>query len=232
MLTDFADRRTPRAVRKALAAFGGYNRFGGANWRVIVAEDHMSLRGGVHKTMPSGNVKSIDLERLPNGTYKMHHSEVKPDKVETGWKMVPEWGLAGWVLEKWFAPETVNRTVWEDARSEDGTPMMGPYPDKGYYFMLAGPWEQMPTLADLKLAIAMHIRTEEEMPQEYQQLLLQRIHTETEAKERAYKEAVDNLAHFYESEVAPVVKGSSLGASRIRQELANEVGDFSHQGIA
>lgn len=231
MLTDFADRRTPRAVRKALAEFGGYNRFGGANWRVIVAEDHMSLRGGVHKTMPSGNVKSIDLERLPNGTYKMHHSEVKPDKVETGWKMVPEWGLAGWVLEKWFAPETVNRAVWEDARSEDGTPMMGPYPDKGYYFMLAGPWEQMPTLADLRLAIAMHIRTEEERPQEYQQLLLQRIHAETEAKERAYKEALDNLGHFYESEVEPVMRGTSLGAGRIRNDLAAQVGDFAQHGV-
>lgn len=235
MQIDSADRRTPSAIRKALAEFGGYNRFNGANWRCIVAEDHLVLRGGVHRTMPSGDVKSVELEPVMVGgkrVYKMHHREVKPEKVETGWKRVPKWGVKGWVLERWFAPETVNRTVWEDAKSTDGSPMMGPYPEQGYYFMLAGPWEQMPELADLKTAIAMHIRMENEQPTSYAQMLLNEVNGDLEAERKAYDKSLADLAHFYESEVAPVVKGSSLGASRIRQELANAVGDFSHQGIA
>lgn len=232
MLIDSADRRTPSAVRKALAEFGGYNRFGGANWRCIVAEEHLVLRGGLHKTMPCGDVKTTELERLSNGTYRMHHREVKPEKVETGWKRVPKWGVKGWILEKWFAPETLNRVIWEDAKSEDGTPMMGPYPVTGYYFMLAGPWELMPDLADLKTAIAMHIRTEEERPQEYAQLLLQQTNDDLAAEQKAYEQAVENLAHFYDSEVEPILKGSSLGAGRIRNELATELGDRSEQHVA
>lgn len=232
MLTDEADLRTPSNIREFLVEFGGRNRFNGANWRCIVAEDHLVLRGGVHNHMPTDGSKSIELEPLRNGTYKMHHNEVKPTKVETGWIRKPKYGVKGWVLERWFAPETLNRALWEDARSTDGSPMMGPYPEKGYYFMLEGPWEQIPDTAVLKWVIATHLRTENEKPESYEQAVLLEMNAEIEAEAKAYKEYVDNMGHFYESEVEPVMKGSSLGASRIRQELANAVGDFSHQGIA
>jgi hypothetical protein len=232
MLTDFADRRTPRAIRNALAEYAGYNRFGGANWRCIVAEDHLVLRGGVHKTMPSGDVKTFELERLPNGTYLQHFREVKPEKVEHGFKQVPKWGVSGWILERWFAPETLNRTIWENEKGEDGTPLMGPYPEKGYYFMLAGPWEHMPELTDLRQAIAMHLRMEEERPLGYEAMLKQTVDEDQAAEEAAYQKAQADLAYFYESEVEPVMKGTSLAAGRIRNEIAAGMGDHSHQGIA
>lgn len=232
MRIDRADARTPKAVRDELARYGGLNRFNSANWRAIVAEDHLVLRGGVFRTMPGGDVRSIELEPMGNGTYRQHYREVKPDKVETGWKHVPKYAVKGWILERWFAPETVNRTEWESAKSEDGTPLMGPYPERGYYFMLAGPWEQMPELADLKMAISMHIRAEEQQPTSYQQMLLQEVNADLEAEQKAMAEATANLAHFYESEVEPVLTGTSLEAGRIRNDLAAMTGDRSHQAIA
>lgn len=230
MKTDAADRRTPTSIRIALAEYGGFNRYGGANWRAVVAEEHLVQRGGIFKTMPSGNVQSFELD--PE-TFKMTYHDIKPEKVETGLKMVPRWPCRGWVLERWFPPETRSRVEWESAKSSDGiTPMMGPYPEEGDYFMLAGPWEQLPDIQDLKNAISMHIRMENEQPAGYKQMLLEELNKEDAEREAQYEKAVADLAHFYESEVEPVMKGSSLEASRIRQELAAKMGDFSHQGIA
>jgi len=237
MQIDAADRRTPSAVRKELARFGGLNPYQRANWRIVLAEDRKELRGGVFTTMPSGDVKTIELEPvMRNGkrVYIQHIREVKPEKVETGFHEVPKYPCQGWILERWFpaSKKGMTKTEWESVKSSDGsTPMMGPFPVEGFYFMLAGPFSRIPEMQDLKNAISMHIRAEEENPSNYQQMLLNEINEEQEERERAYNKVVSDLAHFYESEVEPVLKGSSLEASRIRQELGEMMGDRSHQAI-
>ena len=237
MQIDAADRRTPSAVRKELARFGGLNPYNRANWRIVLAEDRKELRGGVFKTMPSGDVKTIELEpvmRDGKRVYVMHAREVKPDKVETGFHEVPKYPVKGWILERWFpvSKKGMTRTEWEDVKSSDGlTPMMGPYPAEGFYFMLAGPFSRIPEMEDLKNSISMHIRAEEQQPISYAQMLLNEINQEKEERENAYNQVVSDLAHFYESEVEPVLKGSSLEASRIRQELGEAMGDRSHQAM-
>lgn len=237
MQIDAADRRTPSAVRNELARFGGLNPYNRANWRVVLAEDRKELRGGVFKTMPSGDVKAIELEPvMQNGkrVYVMHHREIKPEKVETGFHQVPKYPVKGWILERWFpvSKKGMTRTEWESVKSSDGiTPMMGPYPSEGFYFMLAGPFTRIPEMEDLKNAISMHIRAEENDRVSYQQMLLNEINEEQEEREKAYDQAVSDLAHFYEQEVEPVLHGSSLAASRIRQDLGEMMGDRSHQAL-
>jgi hypothetical protein len=238
MQIDAADARTPSAVRNELGRYGGLNPYNRANWRIVLAEDRRELRGGVFTTMPSGDVKAVEFEKvMHNGkpAYRMHHVEVKPEKVETGFIEVPKYPVNGWILERWFpaSKKGMSKAAWEDVKSSDGfTPMMGPFPVEGFYFMLAGPFSRIPEMADLKMAISMHIRAEEAQPVSYAQAVLEEMHLDEEEKERAYKKALDDLGHFYESEVEPVMRGSSLGAGRIRNELAESVGDRSHHGVA
>lgn len=237
MQIDAADRRTPSAVRKELGRYGGLNKYNQANWRIVLAEDRKELRGGVFKTMPSGNVRTTELEPvMRNGkrVYIMHHREIKPEKVETGFHEVPKYPVKGWILERWFpaSKKGMTQSEWEAVKSSDGmTPMMGPFPVEGFYFMLAGPFTRIPEMEDLKNAISMHIRAEESDRESYAQMVLNEINQEQEERERAYNHAVSDLAHFYESEVDPVLKGSSLAASRIRQELGEQMGDRSHQTL-
>lgn len=236
MQIDAADRRTPSAVRNELARFGGLNPYNRANWRVVIAEDRLCRRGGIFKHMPTGDVKTVELEPVMRGgkhVYIQHVREVKPDKILTGFHDVPKYPVKGWILERWFpASKYGTRADWEAAKSSDGvTPMMGPYPHEGDYFMLAGPFERMPEMNDLKMSISMHIREEESNPVSYKQMLLNEINAEQEEKERAYNQAVSDLEHFYESEVEPVMQGTSLAAGRIRNDLAAQIGDRSHHGV-
>jgi hypothetical protein len=237
MHIDAADRRTPSAIRNELARFGGLNPYNRANWRIVLAEDRKELRGGVFKTMPSGDVRAIELEPVMidgKRVYRMHHREIKPEKIETGFHEVPKYPVKGWILERWFpvSKKGMTRTEWEAVKSSDNvTPMMGPYPAEGFYFMLAGPFTRIPEMEDLKTAISMHIREEESNRVSYEQMMRNEINQEQEERESAYQKALADYAHFYESEVEPILSGSSLAASRIRQELGEAMGDRSHQAI-
>jgi hypothetical protein len=73
---------------------------------------------------------------------------------------------------------------------------------------------------------------EEERPLGYEAMLKQTVDEDQAAEEAAYQKAQADLAYFYESEVEPVMKGTSLAAGRIRNEIAAGMGDHSHQGIA
>jgi hypothetical protein len=230
MQIDAADRSTPDAVRKELGRFGGLNPYHRANWRLVLAQDRLVRRGGIFTTMPSGDVAVMEIDPK---TFEVHRREVKPEKVVTGYHDVPKYPVKGWVLERWFpASKYGTQSDWEAAKSSDGvTPMMGPYPHEGDYFMLAGPFDRIPDIGDLKMAIQMHIREEEERPVGYNQMLLNEINADLEAEQKAYDKTLKDLAHFYDSEVEPILRGSSLGAGRIRNELAAELGDRTHQGV-
>lgn len=181
--------------------------------------------------MPTGNVKTIEVDPK---TFRIYVNEVKPDRIVTGYHRVPKYPVKGWIIERWFPAHTFGSPAqWESAKSSDGvTPMMGPFPHEGDYFMLAGPFDRIPEMADLKTAISMHIRAEEEQPVSYKQMLLNEINADLEAKEKQWKAYEDQVGAFYQQEVDPILKGTSLAAGRIRNELAEAMGDRSHQGIA
>lgn len=230
MITDAADRSTPTDIREELGRYGGLNPYGRAHWRVVLAQERLCRRGGVFKTMPTGDVAVIEVDPK---TFEVHRREVKPERVVTGIRDVPKYPVRGWILERWFPASHYNKQEWERAKSSDGvTPMMGPFPHEGEYFMLGGPWAKVPEMADMKMAIAMHLREEATRPRNYAEVLRQEIEADRLEEERTMAKAYDDLAHFYDSEVEPVLKGTSLGAQRIRNEMQDAMGERSHQGVA
>lgn len=151
----------------------------------------------------------------------------------SGLAEVPKYPCKGWILERWFPASKYGlRRDWEAVKCLDGeTPLMGPYPSEGEYFMLAGPWQDLPTMQDLRNAISLHIREENSNPINYDTFTKQLVDEEQDEYERNARKAESDLAHFYESEVEPILRGTSLEAQRIRNELQEAMGDRSHLGV-
>ena len=147
---------TPREVIEALTRWGGTNEFREPNWRIILAENHLVQRSGMW-TEFADDTEQTSFETVGK-EIRYQHREIAPDAIRIGTYWVPLYQVRGWVLERWF-PATAfgSREQWESALSQDGvTPMMGPYPERGGYFMLSGggPWSEIPPLEGIRASIA------------------------------------------------------------------------------
>jgi hypothetical protein len=149
-------RDTPLEVTEKLTRWGGVNEYKLPNWRIILAENHLVQRAGMW-TEFAEDTEQVHFETVGNDV-RYQTRQIAPDAIRIGVFEVPLYQVTGWVLERWFPPSAYgSRDQWESALSQDGvTPMMGPYPETGGYFMLSGggPWEQIPLLEDVRAAIA------------------------------------------------------------------------------
>src|ERR1700732_1213793 len=141
-------RDTPNAVTEALLRWAGKNQYGDPNWRIILAENHLVQRAGMW-TEFADDTEQVRFESV--GTDARSQSrQIAPDAIRIGMFWVPLYPCTGWVLERYFPASAYgSRQLWESALSHDDvTPMMGPFPERGGYFMLSGggPWPQIPLL--------------------------------------------------------------------------------------
>lgn len=147
---------TPSEVTEKLLRWGGKNVYGETNWRVILAENHLVQRAGMW-TEFAEDTEQTHYEPSKAGLHYQTR-QIAPDRIQIGMFWVPLYQVTGWILERWFPAATYgSKTEWESALSQDGvTPMMGPYPERGGYFMLSGggSWERIPLLESLRSSIA------------------------------------------------------------------------------
>ena len=230
-------RDTPREVTERLTAWGGKNEYGDPYWRVILAENHIVQRAGMWTEFEPGvDQFEFDHLRSEEGSVIQHRGrQIAPDAIRVGVFEVPLYPCTGWILERWFPPSAIGtREQWESALSQDGvTPMMGPYPEKGHYFMLSGggPWERIPPLEQLRQAVAqwensphhLHGRMDEEA------ILRAMRHAEEEATER---EQASHAAFLKEAEYAvqnnlQFIKNTPQ-LSAFRNRIAQREGLASH----
>ena len=216
----------PVAVQKALLQHGGkvpgQNR---AMWRLVLAQNCLIVANGIMHNLPTGDISCFAMG--PNGKVYQKPS----DTISSGRFEIPKYPCEGWVLEKWFAPAIWGTPEeWASHKSEDGSTIMGGYPSEGDYWMLAGPFERIPELADLRQAIDMHLHAMQRQPTNYAAVLKQTVlDQETEREHRREKLEAD-LAYMRQNELVPVLKSGSLAAQRFRDSLQRMVGDSSHLG--
>lgn len=149
------NRATPQHVQDALKQWGGTNEYGESLWRVILAGDHEVLRDGVwHERDSDQDTHTFEPGR--NGVYEYHSKELKPEKTSFGPQWIPLYPVDGWILERWFPAHCFGgKEAWEAVKSSDGfTPMMGPYPARGDYWMMKGPWDLLPPLEAFRRGIS------------------------------------------------------------------------------
>lgn len=149
-------RDTPTEITEALTRWGGKNGYGRPAWRLILAENHLVQRAGLWTEYAEGT----DTVQFESREHDIAYSTraISPDAVRIGVLWVPLYPCRGWILERWFPPSAFgSKLQWESALSQDNeTPMMGPFPEEGDYFMPSGggPWPEVPPLESVREAIA------------------------------------------------------------------------------
>lgn len=225
------DVDAPKALRDAILRFGGVNKYGKPMWRVCLAQHCTAMRGGVFITMPGGMLEQYTLG--PDGK-TLISNEIKPDSVKHGIMEVPRYPHVGWILERWHpASDWGTREQWEAAKSSDGiTPMMGPYPSEGQYFLFGGPWDACPTISDVEVAIQHYERDRAKRPRDFEAAVARLIRKEEDNKQKQYEKMVAELEQYHKSEIMPVLQSTSLNAQAVRNQIQKRLGLKSHLGIA
>lgn len=195
-------------------------------WRLVLAQNCLITTNGVMHELEPGEVSCFAIG--PDG--KRYYQKPN-DRITAGRFEIPKYPCDGWVLEKWFPPSTWGtREEWASHKSEDGSTIMGDYPDQGDYWMLAGPFEHVPELADLRQAIDMHRHAMSNQPTNYANVLKQTVLDQETAREKRREKLEADLAYMRKNELVPVLKSTSLEAQRFRDELQRQMGDPSHLG--
>ncbi len=229
----------PRALQQCLTSFGGSNPYRQPQWRLLIASDRRVKESGVYRdwatglsTAEKGGLNFQPNPNAPGCNFSRHDN--RPLRVVTEMREVRKYPQAeGWVLEKWFPASSYGtQAEWSSYKAVDGyTPMLGPYPERGDYEMVFGPWFKAPSSDVLQRLIAQYSAginarrgTAAGRAQEY----LLRYQYEEEQAEAKRKQEYDAMMQDH---LSPLHSGS-LAASRWRQDLARRTGNGNeHIGI-
>lgn len=225
-------RDTPNDVIDKLTRWGGTNEYRDPNWRIILAENHLVQRAGMW-TEFADETEQVHFETVGKDVHYTTR-QIAPDAIRIGTFWVPLYQVTGWILERWFPASSYgSKEQWESALSQDGvTPMMGPFPERGGYFMLSGggPWPEIPLLEDIRESIAqwensahLHGHMDEESINRAMRSDMERADNEEQEKYDAFLKEVtyQRLTHL------EFIKGNPR-LSGFRNRLANDNGLTSH----
>lgn len=226
----------PRGTQQFLTRFGGRNPYGLPQWRIIVAADVMVKEAGVYRDWADGmtNAEKGGINFTPyEAGLGMQRYDNKPIRVVTEMRETQKYpGSEGWILEKWFPASSYgSRDDWHTFKAIDGiTPMLGPYPERGDYEFIFGPWPKVPSTDVLQGYVSRYVAgisaktgTPESRAREY----VQRYEYQQQQAEEKRKAEYMTM---FRDELTPM-HSSSLGASRWRNELAVNAGIQGHIGI-
>jgi hypothetical protein len=217
----------PKDLQKAIASHGGM--VPGQNrpmWRLVLAENCLIVTNGIMHDIGDGQVSCFAMG--PDGK-KFYEKPL--DSVKHGRFEIPKYPCEGWILERWFPQSTWGTPEeWRSHKSEDGSTIMGAFPSRGDYWMLAGPFKRVPVLSDLIQAIDMHRHAMATQPSNYANVLKQTILDEETKREQRREKLEKDLAYMRKNELVPMLKGTSLGAQRFRDRLQSACGLKSHLG--
>jgi hypothetical protein len=151
-------RDTPAYMVDALKGYGGTNLYGEPLWRVILAENHLVQRAGIwHEFDPNDNQVDFGPMSRRDGSVNYQTKQLRPLSVSSAeMRWIPKYPCEGWILERWFPASCWgSKQAWEAVKSSDGvTPMMGPYPARGDYWMMKGPWVEIPTISAVRQGVS------------------------------------------------------------------------------
>jgi hypothetical protein len=218
----------PKELQKSVARIGGSNMYGKPLWRVVLAQHRRMICGGIFHEFDQFS----DQFNFDKG--KADYTPLKATRVEhDAHREVPMYAVEGWILERWLPPGTWGtREAWEGMKAEDGvTPILGPYPDQGDYWMLGGPWERVPDLGDLEQAIQIYELGRSKAPANFEAAMNLYIKREQDRKVEEYERFVEELEKYQKSEIEPLMKSTSLAAQGVRNAVQKKLGLKSHLGV-
>jgi hypothetical protein len=144
------------------------------------------------------------------------------------------YAMSGWILERWLPAHIWGtREDWNAIKATDGvTPMMGQYPNEGDYWLLGGPWKELPDMGFLLQEIAIYEWCQRNKSEHFAADLRQKLQVKKDIQQKKYDKLVSDLAHFCKTEISPFFHSTSLAASRIRNKALEDTGSRSHGQLA
>jgi hypothetical protein len=218
--------------RRSLDAPGGFPMF-----RVVHSEFVYEQIGGEwsdwDESIPYddrgklSNIVDVDGKPMPL---------TKPLRTVTEIRTIPKYvnlEEQGWILERWFPPHKFGSPEEHYSHVVPGTsvPKLGPYPDRGAYVMLTGPFPEVPSIDFLQDFIGYHQSiTEAIMDQDVEAYIKQRVYDREKAAEKKQKEGVQASTDRMMDHAKGILLGTSLAAGRLRSRAAERMGIRSHVG--
>jgi hypothetical protein len=214
MRTTYEDRPekdTPSRVRAWLRSYGGCAPDGRPLWRLILARNRRVRISGVMTEMPTGAVDD----------------DAAPLRTEEGTFWAKRYGDKGWVLERWFPGDVWGTEAeWEAQKSgaDNRTRLRAAWPRNGDYFLMAGPWPQMPMLEEMRAAIRENLKEQQSRPVDWSSYARAEIAREMLERERQAAEHEDYLAGVGRQTVDCLMGSTTRAAQRVRNGLAEKIG--------
>lgn len=216
----------PESYRTRLTAFGGKNSYGRQLWRIVRAEYRTHVCGGTFSEGKNGG----DFEFHPNGKFSV--SGFNPGHQWSGPTEILMYTCGpGWILERWMPPSVWGaREDWDQVRTGDGSKLFGEYPSEGDYWMLDGPWPELPPMSFLEKTISAYEYCRNNQNQSFEAIYSAQIASEKARAEAQNKQMMADIMAIGK-EVDSVLKSSSLSAQAVRQQAATLRGDRSHSAL-
>lgn len=234
---DNALRDTPKEITEILTTWGGKNQYGEPCWRLILAQNHLVTRAGLWTNF-EGNETQIDFGgvRVDPRTGKpgvgYETKQIAPTSTMTGIHRVPLYMVDGWILERWFPAKCFGgKEKWYSHLSQDNiTPMMGPYPERGDYWMLDGPWDEIPPTEYIRREISAWENSPNHGHGEFdEQLFLQAMMQYEDARQRKeeeqHKRLMEQADYTRRHFIDPVLNNPRLHAWRDQQMRDAQLSD-------
>lgn len=218
---------TPRRYREFITRVGGQNPFGKPLWRVVLAQLVRRRANGDLHALPGGEISIFGRDK--DGRVQFEKPE---DHVSSGVHDIPRYNVEGWIAERWFPAATWGTPEeWASHRNSEGERLIhDPYPAQGDYFMLIGPFDQLPEEADIENAIRMFEAEHRKRPTDFATHFKQVMRDEETAREQRRRKLEQDLMYMRKNELVPVLKSTSLEAQKFRNQLSESIGDRSHLG--
>lgn len=152
-----------------------------------------------------------------------------PLAVNRGMADIPIYNCEGWIIEKWKPAHTFGPPdEWYAFRFE-GQAALGPYPQHGEYEICAGPTPYQPSAQQLEEAIRETERIIDERPASAAERLVKTM-ADIERHQALQDRETHNLVESIYKDSAPLMNRISLGAGKVRTQLALAAGVKEHVG--
>ena len=206
-----------------LAEYGGCIPDGRPVWRMVLAQNVRIRATGIMRHAPKLSA-AVDFDA----------SHVQAEHVEEGTFWVPRYSFQGWILERWLPPTSWgSRAAWEQTRTDDGTSrLLGPYPENGDYWMLAGPWSSIDEAGDLRAAIRDVNRATTQNPVNWELHVRTQLALEKAQREDRIRDFETQLEAHRKAELLPTLQSTSKAAQRVRNAALQMVGKREHAGAS
>lgn len=223
----------PQVINDALRQFAGTNNYGESIWRLVLAQSVYSLQAGEWHDWDESLTVAERGGFLMGDNDQLLPSMAKPLQVVREMRLIQRYiGVEGWVLEKWFHASKFDKTLWFSPEhcQPDGTPNLGPWPERGRFVMLWGPCTTLPAESLLKTVIIKHSRELQEMDGTPESRTRKAVYDYTVNKRKRDAKAMNAFAKMSDERSLLINQDSSLEAARHRNELASQCGITEHVG--